>query len=199
MFNNIKKTIQFLVYFALPFGLLLISVTNPDIRIFKQLAELAWQLLILVLFIKPIILIVGNKRLMPLLTFRREMGIASFWFAIFHVGGMIYSYQLYSLQYYLGWQNFIFWGATGAIGYLIVASTSNNFAMRKLKRNWKKIQSLSYFIFTVVTIHLIFLEQGEAAGLVLLFIFYWILKILEWKKFKLTTYLEKYAQKSKGN
>ncbi|MCB9802950.1 ferric reductase-like transmembrane domain-containing protein [Candidatus Nomurabacteria bacterium] len=195
MLQKIKKNLDVIVYVILPLILLTITIFFPEYSLFKQYGELAWQLLILVLFIKPIILILGVKQLMPLLTFRREIGIATFWFAIFHAGNMIYNLKMYQLKDYLGWNNFVFWGALAIIAYLIVSATSNNLAMRKLKRNWKKIQSLSYFIFSAVLIHIALIEKEEAWGFIALFLAYWILKILEWKKFKLSNFVLQFINK----
>jgi sulfoxide reductase heme-binding subunit YedZ len=183
--QRIRKPLDILIYLFLPLFLVLISLFLPNYQLSKQFGELAWQLLLLVMFIKPIILILGIKELMPLLTFRREIGLAAFWLAIFHAGNMIYNLKLFQIENYLAWDNFIFWGALGAIGFLIVATTSNNWSMRKLKRNWKKIQSFSYFIFSAVLVHLALMEKEKAWGFIALFVVYWLLKILEWKKYKL--------------
>ncbi len=83
--------------------------------------------------------------------FRKPSGLWSFGFALLHI---VYYFQEAGFN----------WGALfqtgflvqGLIGFLILAAlaiTSNRWAMRRLKKNWKRLHRLVYLAGGVVTIH----------------------------------------------
>jgi sulfoxide reductase heme-binding subunit YedZ len=194
-----RKIIHSLFYGLAPLILLLNFFFIKNVELLSQLGEWAWQLLILVLFLKPAIKILGRKELMWLLTYRRELGILCFYFAFAHLAGNIFSLKIYKIENYLPFTNFLFSGALATIILIILYLTSNNASMRYLKKNWKRLQSLSYLLLPLVSVHQILLKQEaeDVLGLFFLNIGFLLLKILERNKFTLN--FKKYDQETKGS
>ncbi|KKP92071.1 MAG: Ferric reductase-like protein transmembrane component-like protein [Parcubacteria group bacterium GW2011_GWA2_36_10] len=184
-----RKIIHYLFYGFIPIILLATVLLSSSTEIFAQIGEWAWQILILVLFIKPSIKILGFKELMWLLSYRRELGILCAYFAFAHLAGNIFSLKIYKIENYLPFNNFLFPAAIAAIIFIILYLTSNNASMRFLKKNWKRLQSLSYLLLPLISMHQILLKQEaeDLLGLFFLNIAFLILKILEYKKFTLSS------------
>ncbi len=187
--NKFRQIIHYLFYGLVPLILLFNLLFIKNVEILPQLGEWAWQLLILVLFIKPIVKILGRKELMWLLTYRRELGILCAYLAFAHLVGSIITLKIYKIENYLPLDNFLFPATIASIIFIILYLSSNNTSMRFLKRNWKRLQSLSYLLLPLISLHQILLEQEleDIFGLLSLNIIFLILKILEYKKFTLAS------------
>ncbi len=187
--NKFRQIVHYLFYGLIPLILLFNLLFIKNVEILSQLGEWAWQLLILVLFIKPIVKILGRKELMWLLTYRRELAILCAYLAFAHLVGSIVTLKIYKIENYLPLDNFLFPAAIASIIFIILYLTSNNASMRLLKRNWKRLQSLSYLLLPLISLHQILLEQEleDIFGLLSLNIIFLILKILEYKKFTLAS------------
>jgi sulfoxide reductase heme-binding subunit YedZ len=87
-----------------------------------------------------------------LLKHRRLIGISAFLFALFH-GFLIVKKR-----------NLDFWdlktfcvyiqGVSTFIIFTILAATSNNYSIKKLKKNWKKLHSLTYLAMFLLSWHI---------------------------------------------
>lgn len=182
-----KQIIRLVAYYLLPIGLVTYSFgLNPPYDFYVELGEVALNLLLLNMFLKPVVMITRFRLLMPLLRFRRELGVASFWAFLFHAGGLIWLGGLLDPQAYLGFNNLLFWGALAGIGMIILGLTSNDFSVRLFKKHWRVIHWLAY---PVLFFSLIHRDLAEGEGLVAtigLGVIYLVLKILEKKKFTLS-------------
>ncbi len=197
--QNFRKTIHIIFYLIIPLALLGSLIFIQNYRLNSQFGEWAWQVLLLVLFIKPIVKIIARKELMWLLTYRRELGILCFYLAFAHLSGSIFNLKIYELKNYLPPNNFLFTGALASLLLIILYLTSNNFSMRFLKKNWKRVQYLSYLVLPLISAHQILLqkEAEDTIGLIALNIAFIILKILEYKK--ITLKFKKYDQESQSS
>lgn len=197
--QNFRKTIHIIFYLIIPILLVITLLFSNNYKLLAQFGEWAWQILLLVLFIKPLVKIIARKELMWLLTYRRELGILCFYFAFAHLVGNILTLKSYDIQNYLPPNNFFFVGALAGIILILLYLSSNNYSMAKLKKNWKRLQSLSYLLLPLISIHQILLEPelGDTLGLVALNIAFIILKILEYKK--ITLKFKKYDQESQSS
>ena len=100
-----------------------------------------------------------------LMRFRRQIGVACFWFVLAHAGLLqIFRYrQELPLFFNIG-ETQIITGMIGIIGLLVAAITSNNLSMQKLKLKWKPVQMISVYIaFFFAAIH-----TGNIFALILL-------------------------------
>lgn len=183
-----RKLLHYVIYGFVPLLLLISILLIPNMDWFAQIGEWAWQLLILVLFIKPIIKILGFKELMWILSYRRELGILCFYFAFAHSIANIFLFKAYSIQDYLPVNNYLFTGLIAIIILIFLYLTSNDVSLRYLKKNWKRLQYLAYLVLPLVAAHQILLTSGESddvLGIIFLNFAFLILKILEYNKFTL--------------
>lgn len=167
-----------IIYYGLPILLLLFSFLHPERLYFRELGTIAERLLIFLLFVKPVATIFKSKFFMRAVTYRRESGIASFWFFIFHTGGLIYVLRLTSISNYL--VAFMFWGVIAGIGMLILVATSNNASIKYFKKNWKKIQYLSYPVLIATLVHSSLWAQGNLVKVYVVGGFFIVLKVIEY-------------------
>ena len=85
---------------------------------------------------------------------RKSAGLWAFGFAAVHLTYYFYEYQLTML----GWpvqQKFLIYGLLGFCLLLALALTSNKWAMRHLKKNWKRLHRLVYAAGVLLTFHAI--------------------------------------------
>lgn len=178
---NFKKTAQTISYYLYPLTLGIIAFAIPSPYIFRQFGSLAFYLLTINLFIKPLNVIFRSKPLQIMMTLRREIGMSSFWSYVFHSLGMIYIYDLDRLKLLSDPTSFIFFGASAGIGMYLLGLTSNDLAVRLLKRNWKRLHRVAYLVFFLSLYH-----SSTATGeLWKLYFFggsYLILKVVEFRK-----------------
>lgn len=173
----IKKILQFV-----PF-LWLIVIFFP--KEFKEFGEYAWNILIFIMFLRPLADITNLKILKLLLPLRKELGIIVWVFSIAHFVGYFIERRV---PLSLLW-NSILWDPRGYLWAwmfalviaIILTLTSNIYSIKKLWKYWKKIQRLSYFMFIFVLIH-IALIKGEYTKPLIMFMFYSLVYVLAYKK-----------------
>ncbi len=94
-----------------------------------------------------------------LLKNRRKIGLICFLFSIIH--GVIIAQtrglDMLSLNTYIDY----FTGLGSILIFAILAVTSNNWSIRKLRKNWKKLHRLTYFALMLLILHLLLAKQGE--------------------------------------
>lgn len=87
-----------------------------------------------------------------LLKNRRFIGLLSFFLAVAH--GFIFfkqrNFDVFDLQTYFVY----FQGVSTFIIFTLLAITSNDWSVKRLKKNWKKLQSLTYLAMFLVTWHI---------------------------------------------
>ncbi len=173
-----RKLVQIATYYLLPIGLLGAVLLIGDGHFFKELGEKALLLVALNLYIKPVAVLFKHQLTALALTFRREIGIASFWLYAFHSAGMFISRGL-EVSYFLNPQGFLFWGGIAGFGMYILGLTSNNFAQKLLKKNWKKVQSSAYLVFIFASYHSA-LASGSFTKMIVGVGLFVVLKVLQY-------------------
>ncbi|MEG4349434.1 ferric reductase-like transmembrane domain-containing protein [Microcoleus sp. LAD1_D5] len=87
-----------------------------------------------------------------LLKYRRLIGLLSFFLAVFH--GFIFfkqrNFDIFDIQTYFVY----FQGVATFIIFTLLAITSNDWSVKRLKKNWKKLQRLTYLAMFLVTWHI---------------------------------------------
>ncbi len=131
---------------------------------FRSLGEISWQILLFILFIRPLSEIFTDLKifrgLMPL---RKELGILCGSFAVAHSIGYFLNGNITLPSGFLDseiWNisDYYFWGMIGFIIALILTLTSNIFSIKILKRYWKKLHRLTYIFFFVIIIHIVLIR-----------------------------------------
>ncbi|MFA6307440.1 MAG: ferric reductase-like transmembrane domain-containing protein [Patescibacteria group bacterium] len=182
-----KKLLQIISYYLIPLVLLLLTFGIPSRSLFGLFGNTALYLLIFTLFLKPIAKISDIKFLKHLLIYRRQFGIASFWFFAFHAIGMWQIYQLINIEFYLDPKTNLFYGALAAICMIVLGMTSNTLAVKKLKKNWKRIQYIAYPTLFLALYHRALFE-GDTTNFYILSGLFILLKILEWNKININAF-----------
>jgi len=112
---------------------------------------------------------------MKALVLQRQLGICVFLFALVHV--------LIAMQMGLGWNvwflldpqaTFLLVGAVAFLILFAMAATSNDFSVKAMGKNWKRLQMLVYVAILLVLAHFvnvgqIFAKNPVVVGIVLLF------------------------------
>lgn len=181
--NKPRKIIQFFTYYLLPILLLSGSIFLNNKWVFSKYGNLAFILLAANLYLRPIAVIINNRYLNILTTYRRELGVGSFWFYLFHAAGFFLLYKIPLLNF-INTRTYSFWALLASICMWLLWITSNDKSINLLKRNWKRLHRLAYPLFYFSLIH-VSLAQKEPEKIIILGVPYIILKIFEYRKIPL--------------
>jgi len=155
---------------ALPF-VWLVNAYRVEVLFYGEVihisGEFSARLLILTMAITPLRLMFGNARWPAwLLHRRRYFGVATFFYALLHT--VVYLQKKASLT--LVWQegmSFSMW--TGWLAFcifLVLAITSNDASVRRLRRAWKKLHRWVYLAALLGFTHWIFIAFDFVPGLI---------------------------------
>lgn len=175
----LRRTLSVTCYAALPVLLLLISFFAPSFGFFISAGQAAEWGLVVILFASPLNVVWPNWPARHILVFRRQLGVAIVWLALVHGGGLMWEYGLFKASYFLGLDNYYFYGALGLIALLVLGLTSNNIAVRMLKRNWKRVQYLSYVALFLVLVHVGMAHHHNSGSAIMIGTLFIALKILQ--------------------
>jgi len=155
---------------SLPFVWLVNAYRTGDMfygEVVHVSGELSARLLILTLAVTPLRLLFANARWPAwLLHQRRYFGVASFMYALLHT--VVYIQKKASLS--LIWQeamSFNMWSGWLAFCiFLLLAVTSNDASVRRLRRTWKKLHRWVYPAALLVFAHWVFIAFDFVPGLI---------------------------------
>ncbi|MCA9487152.1 MAG: ferric reductase-like transmembrane domain-containing protein [Nanoarchaeota archaeon] len=187
---NFRKIIHLLFYYVVPAFLLgsvlyQLSVGSDIYHLVVEYGGNAFLLVVFLLFIKPISVLFSKVSFFrTLLSYRREVGVLAFWFAVFHSVSLFYYLNLFSVQTFFELLQssalFLTTGVLAFLGMFVLGITSNRLATLKLGKNWKKLQYIVYPTFAFICIHKAQAE-GEYGSYVVLAV-YTVLKLLQYLK-----------------
>lgn len=173
------------------FGFLFFPVFN------KNIGNLAWLLLLVILFLSPVSKITQSRALSSLIIFRREAGITMSVLALEHFILYFIKYQeqfnvIFSSRFWIqnGKVTYLAFGMLAFLATIPLFATSNNFSIKILKAKWKTLHWLAYILFGLVALHVIFLKQSYLKVFVVIFS-YGLLKLIATLGFGLTSSGEK--------
>lgn len=161
---------DWIAFGIVPITLLFIVLSLGNSTPFALFGKVAKTVLLIILFMKPILMIVGYKPLLQLIPYRRQLGMITFWFALFHAGGILINNNFFSLQLLFSniFKNALSRWVLSITGILFLGATTNFYSQRKLGKNWKRIQSLAYPVLFLVLLHAQLIQLGrEKEGTVL--------------------------------
>jgi len=147
--------------------------------------DLSGRLLILAMTITPLRLLFPKARWsMWLLQRRRYFGVAAFAYAMMHT--VIYIDRKQSLELILkeaaGFSMWTGWVALAI--FIVLAVTSNDASVRRLRRAWKKLHRWVYPAAALVFLHWIFVAFSFVPGLVHLLVLVFLESCRIWKDLK---------------
>ncbi|MEP7167140.1 MAG: ferric reductase-like transmembrane domain-containing protein [Candidatus Woesebacteria bacterium] len=127
---------------------------GPVIRFGLLCGELAIYLFIVVT-LPGILGRFGVKH--PLITigimFRRHLGISTFLLALMHASIVYFFPQLAIRGDLFSFSTFQLFGFLTLLSFTLLASTSNDFSVKTLGKNWKRLHKLVYVIFWLIFLH----------------------------------------------
>lgn len=174
------------VLLSLPFVWLVNAYRTGDMfygEVVHVSGELSARLLILTLAVTPLRLLFANARWPAwLLHQRRYFGVASFMYALLHT--VVYIQKKASLS--LIWQeamSFNMWSGWLAFCiFLLLAVTSNDASVRRLRRTWKKLHRWVYLAALLVFAHWVFIAFDFVPGLIHILIILSLQSYRLWKR-----------------
>ena len=117
---------------------------------------------------------------------RRQLGITSFLVIAVHAGLRIIQWMQIDFSLRTQLQTFrLLAGYIGLLMLFVGYITSNNYSIRLFKKNRKLIQYTAYIALIFALLHLAFLNFWEYAQHYIIFIVYFVLKLIEKKYIKL--------------
>ncbi len=117
---------------------------------------------------------------------RRQLGITSFLIIAVHAGLRIIQWMQIDFSLRTQLQTFrLLAGYIGLLMLFVGYITSNNYSIRLFKKNRKLIQYTAYIALIFALLHLAFLNFWEYAQHYIIFIVYFVLKLIEKKYIKL--------------
>ena len=137
---------------------------------FRNLGELSWHLLILILIIRPLGDVFPEFKIFRgFLPLRKNLGILCGSLGIAHSIGYFFNSKLalpssfFRAEIWDFHQHF-FWGMIGFLIMIILTITSSFIAMIHLKHWWKRLHRMVYLLFFVVAIHVILIKFGKTGN-----------------------------------
>ena len=177
---QLKRFFSLGAYYVLPLGLFLITLIFPEGDWYSLLGSTAQIGLLVILFLKPLSVIAKRREITYFLQFRRQMGVAVFWLALFHGVGFIVLYDIWNTTEFFDFSSHYTYGAGALLGLIVLALTSNDIAVRYLKRNWKRVQMLAYPVLFLVFLHSS-IAGGELANFFVVSVAFLGAKYWEWR------------------
>lgn len=155
---------------AIPGALMIRALASGDVLamdLYHPSGELSLRLMLIAMMVGPLLDIFRpNRFLRSWLAIRRNLGVAAFAYAVLHL--VFYVVDMRTLAAMLdeialpsiatGWLSFAL--------MLAAASVSNDWAVRKLGRNWKRIQRCVYAAFLLGAVHWWLLDRDPIPPLV---------------------------------
>jgi len=179
----LKHSLRLLVHVGslIPLGVLLWDfftgnlTVNPIQAATQRTGNIALVILLLSLVCSPLSSILGIKEA---LKFRRTLGLYAFFYATLHFlifAGLDYTFRLDLIWESLVEKPFILVGFASGLIILALAVTSFQWWMRRLGKNWKRLQRLVYLSGGLAVLHYIWAVKADIripllAGGVLLFL-----------------------------
>lgn len=144
-----------------------LSGTAAPVDLIHPTGEMSARLMIIAMAIGPLVDVFGpRKPLVWLMRRRRYFGVAAFGYAVLHL--VFYVIDMGQLDdmvaealapgIWTGWAAFAL--------FVPMALTSNDTAMRALRRNWKRVQRLVYPAAVLTLLHWVWVHNNLTAALI---------------------------------
>lgn len=157
----------FYLLLALPVAWLISAVVqdqlgaNPAETLNKKLGKFTLYLFLLNLYWGSFEALINNRILKPWFPLRRTVGVATFIYACLHFGSYFLREGEFDVAFHqLIQKPYLIFGLLSLLVLLLLAATSNNYSLRKLKwKKWKGLHRLVYFAFFLISIHILLIEK----------------------------------------
>jgi sulfoxide reductase heme-binding subunit YedZ len=185
-FLKYRKRLSFIFLYVIP--VMLVSVFlyklnfGGSVGFSKEMGELGYNLILLMLFISPILKIFSKIKILRFISgFRKELGMLSFWALSVHFVGQSLDLNIFNKIDNLFLYDYLIYGFLAYIGIFILGVTSNKFSMKFFGKKWFLIHKVLYLVLILSVIHVV-LIKGDLSGYFVLVLFF-ILKLFVYLKF----------------
>ena len=182
--TTVRRVVAWCVYGILPVVLLAALVADAPRVVAVKAGSLAQLLLLVLLFMKPIGTVFGIRLFRRTLVYRRMMGVAMMYGALYHAVVLMDVSRIFDAQYYTV-SNHVVYGAAALCITVLLGVTSNDFAIRVLRRSWKRLHVLAYPLLVLVLLHA-GMAEGEMKKVIVLVPAFIVLKVLEHRRVRIT-------------
>ncbi len=186
-----KKYLSIISYYVLPLLLIGLSFIFSERGIaaendfYGTLGSFSMLLIVVIVFAKPLSQIFSWKIFKYIVAFRRQLGVASFWLALFHGVLYIRLYDLFGIESFVGSNNTLYLlGLVGLVGIALLGITSNNISVKLLGKKWKTLHRIVYVLFFVILAHYVVAEGSVFPAVFVGFLFV-ALKFVAWRGVRL--------------
>jgi sulfoxide reductase heme-binding subunit YedZ len=140
---------------------------RPSETLLHETGEMALLLLFVTLSVTPVRRLFHANRLQRV---RRMLGLWSFTYAVAHVTAYLVfdrgCYSVATCEFSTIWEDilkrkFIFAGMTAFTSLILLALTSTDGWVRRLKKNWGRLHRLVYLAATAAVIHFIWIQKSD--------------------------------------
>ncbi len=180
-----RNILQIFCYYIIPIILSIHFIINPDRKFLNVIGWISIIIVCFILFIKPIAMITQYKHFKRFLLYRRELGILSFWLALYHSLGYLYFFKMYKLLISNNLASYSYFGIPAFLIMFILGITSNKISMKLLKTKWKKVQYLAYGALILTMFHIELVKYQTFHFSFIISALFVILKYLEYKKIRI--------------
>ena len=166
----LNKKPVFWLLLSIPALLMLVGYGRGGIDSMDMLhptGEWSARLMIIAMMLGPLAAVIGPKPWLKwLLARRRAIGVAAFGYAVLHT--IFYVIDMGSLEDIIAeWLTPGIWTAWAAMLLFVpIALTSNDAAMRVLRRNWKNVQRLVYAAAVMTLLHWFWVDNDYSAAII---------------------------------
>lgn len=102
------------------------------------------------------------RSLNPVLPFRRHLGVAGVLYLTIHVAfHFLNEAGIPEGLAAIVKAKYLWVGVTAYLGHALLATTSNDASMRRLKRRWKTLHRAAYPLFFIATLHTLMIEKAD--------------------------------------
>ncbi len=166
----LNKKLVFWLLLSIPALLMLVGYGRGRIDSMDMLhptGEWSARLMIIAMILGPLAAVIGPKPWLTwLLARRRAIGVAAFAYAVLHT--IFYVIDMGNLDDIIAeWLTPGIWTAWAAMLLFVpIALTSNDAAMRVLRRNWKNVQRLVYAAAVMTLLHWFWVDNDYRAAII---------------------------------
>jgi len=134
---------------------------NPVERINKKLGEFTLYLFLANLYWGSFEALINNRILKPWFPLRRPLGVATFVYACLHLISYFGREGDFNVAFKQMLEKpYLWFGLSGLLILFVLAVTSNNWSMRKLKyKRWKSLHKFVFLAFFLISIHVLLIEK----------------------------------------
>ena len=183
-----KRWVAIIAFYVLPVALAIVYFLSPDLQETREWSGNAAMILVLViLFVKPVSVLFSPLGILRTIkSWRKEMGISAFYFALFHFLTYVAVIGADALDPSAFFETGpLLYGRIALFVMFVLWITSNKASIKILKRWWKRLHWITYLLIPLIFAHTALLEGEGYANAIFWTLLFVVLKVAEKRMTKL--------------